>query len=294
MRTMNLKSINNVLITGAKGQLGFEFQRLLKNLNMKFTATDVGELDITNEYAVQKFIADNNFDCVINCAAYNDVDGAEDDIEKCYLLNTYAPEYLAKACKATGALFITYSTDFVFDGKKNIPYTEKDTPNPLSIYGKSKFEGENRVLNSYDKSFVIRTSWLFGIAGKNFNTQVVEWAKTKKELAIVDDQISSPTYAKDLAYFSWKLLQTQRFGLYHFSNDGEASKYDQAEYLLKKINWQGLLKRAKSSHFALKAQRPTYSKLDSAKLESIVKENIPMWQNGVDRWYEEWLNNTIE
>lgn len=283
-----MQKFKNILITGAKGQLGFEFQRLFNKEGIPFIATDVDELDITSKNDIEKFFIDNHFDCIINCAAYNDVDGAEDNANICYLLNAIAPELLANVAKKINAVFVTYSTDFVFDGNKNTPYKEDDVPNPLSVYAKSKLEGENRVINAYNKSFVIRTSWLFGIAGKNFNTQVLGWAEKNSELNIVDDQVSSPTYAKDLAEFSWLLLQTGKFGLYHFSNNGQASKYDQAQYLLKKAGWDGVLKPAKSSDFVLKAARPAYSKLNSRKIEAIVGKKIPTWQSGIERWYDEW------
>lgn len=277
----------NILITGANGQLGYEFQRLFSQLDISFIATDYAELDVTNQDALNNFFKGKKFDYIINCAAYNDVDKAEEDAEACYALNAKAPQYLAHIAKSMDAIFVTYSTDFVFAGDKKTPYNEEDVPNPLSVYAKSKLEGEKCVLEWYDKLFVIRTSWVFGIAGKNFNTQVLGWAKNKSELLIVDDQISAPTYAKDLAYFSWKLMQTNNFGLYHFSNDGQASKYDQAEYLLKKIGWVGTLKRAKTSDFNVKANRPAYSKLDSSKIKKVVGENIPSWQSGIDRWLEE-------
>jgi len=284
MDITNLK----ILITGANGQLGYDLRRLLTGLKCDFVATDYQELDITNKFAVSEFIISGGFDIVINCAAYNEVDKAEDDVENCYKLNCYAPYYLAKASKEIGAVFITYSTDFVFDGKKGEPYTENDKPNPISTYGKSKYEGEESVLKEYENSIIIRTSWLFGINGKNFNTQVINWAKSRNELKIVDDQISSPTYSYDLADFTLKLLKKDVYGLFHFSNSGIASKYDQAKYLLEKIKWKGALLRAKSSEFSLKAQRPAFSKLDSEKIEGITSSKILSWQSGLDRWWEEY------
>lgn len=277
-----------MLITGAKGQLGYEFARLFDSCGISYLATDYSELNITNPQKVNEFIGSNEFRYIINCAAYNDVDGAEDDRDNCYVLNAKAPEYLAIAAKKTGAVFVTYSTDFVFDGKKNKPYTEEDEPNPLSVYAQSKLDGEKRVLSAYDRAFVIRTSWLFGIAGKNFNTQLLSWAEKNAELRIVDDQISSPTYAKDLALFSWLLIKTDKYGLYHFSNEGQASKFDQAEYVLRKAEWKGVLHRAKTKDFAVKAARPPYSKISSTKIRNTVGENIPDWQSGIDRWFDEW------
>jgi dTDP-4-dehydrorhamnose reductase len=276
-----------ILITGANGQLGYDFQRLFDEIKEEYIATDVNDLDITNIEKVREFVKNKNINLIINCAAYNNVDKAEDEIELCQKLNTFAPRDLAIVANEIGVDYITYSTDFVFDGKKRTPYTEKDIPNPLSVYGKTKLEGEKEVFKVKPNSFVVRTSWVFGIANNNFNKQVINWSEAKNELGIVDDQISSPTYSKDLAYYSWKLIKTKKYGLYHLSNDGEASKYDQAKYVLDKINWQGKLNRAKTKDFNLKAERAEYTKLDSSKLEKVIEKKIPSWQNGIDRFLEE-------
>lgn len=279
-----------VLLTGANGQLGQDFQKLFDRLGVKYIATDYKELDITDETQVREYIEKNNFTVVINCAAYNDVDRAEDEIERCYALNAYAPKNLANICKEKNIVFVTYSTDFVFDGEKEIPYTEEDIPNPLSVYSKAKLEGEKYSLK-YEKSFLIRTSWVFGMGNNNFCKQVINWSKDRDILKIVDDQVSSPTYSKDLAEFSWELIQTDKYGLYHFSNAGEASKYDQAKYILKKIGWQGKLERAKTSDFPLKALRAKYSKLDSSKIEKVVNKKIPHWKEGINRFLLELKEN---
>ncbi|MFR8990201.1 MAG: dTDP-4-dehydrorhamnose reductase [Fusobacterium sp.] len=276
-----------ILITGAKGQLGYDFQRLFDELKEEYIATDRDELDITDIKKVREFVKDKNITLIINCAAYNNVDKAEDEPELCKKLNTYVPRDLAIVAKEIGAEYITYSTDFVFDGEKKAPYIEEDIPKPLSIYGKSKYEGEKEVFKVKPDSFVVRTSWVFGIANNNFNKQVINWSKSKDELSIVDDQISSPTYSKDLAYYSWELIKTKKYGLYHLSNDGEASKYDQGKYVLDKIGWQGKLNRAKTKDFNLKAQRAEYTKLDSSKLEKVIGKKIPSWENGIDRFLEE-------
>ena len=277
-----------ILITGANGQLGYDFQRLFDSLKAKYIATDVADFDITNEKSIDDFfLKHNNISLIINCAAYNDVDKAETDSDFCMLLNSRAPLNLAKKAKEIGATFVTYSTDFVFDGDIRDPYTEEDMPNPPSVYAKSKRMGEEAVLAEYDKSFVIRTSWVFGIANNNFNKQVINWSKTRDELNIVDDQVSVPTYSKDLAYFSWKLIETKKYGLYHMSNSGICSKYDQAKYVLDKIGWTGKLGTSKTEDFNLPAKRSKFSKLDSTKLENIVGEKIPSWQDAIDRFLEE-------
>lgn len=280
-----------ILLTGSNGQLGYSFKKLFDSLKIKYIATDYQEMDITDDEAMEQFFDKNsNFTHIINCAAYNDVDKAETD-EKVKILNITAPYKLAEFAGKMEAIFVTYSTDFVFNGQKKEPYIEEDTPNPASVYGKSKYEGENKVLKIYNKSFIIRTSWLFGIGGNNFNKQIINWSKLRDSLNIVDDQVSAPTYSADLAEFSWKLIQTEKYGLYHITNSGEASKYDQAKYVLEKIGWTGKLNRAKTEEFNLPAKRPEYSKLSSEKVEKLLGEKIPTWQSGIDRFLLEIKEN---
>ena len=280
-----------ILLTGSNGQLDHDFKKIFNKKNIEYIATDYKELDITNDEDLNKFFQENEgITHVINCAAYNDVDKAETD-KKVWLLNAEAPKKLAEFSKKIVAIFVTYTTDFVFDGEKNSPYMEDDKTNGVSEYGKSKAQGEKDVLEAYDRSFVIRTSWVFGIANNNFNKQVINWSKSRNELNIVDDQVSVPTYSMDLAEFSWKLIQTEKFGLYHITNDGIASKYDQAKYVLEKIGWKGTLGRAKTADFNLPAKRPAYSKLDSSKVEKLLGEKIPTWQSGIDRFLEEMKEN---
>ena len=281
-----------ILLTGSNGQLGYSFKKLFDSLKIKYIATDYQEMDITDDEAMEQFFDKNsNFTHIINCAAYNDVDKAENETEQCFKVNDEAPLIIARYAKKMGAVFVTYSTDFVFDGHKIKPYMEEDVPNPLSVYGKSKYEGENKVLKIYNKSFIIRTSWLFGIGGNNFNKQVINWSRLRDSLNIVDDQVSVPTYSRDLAEISWKLIQTEKYGLYHITNSGEASKYDQAKYILEKIGWKGTLGTAKTKDFNLPAKRAEYSKLSSAKVEKLLGEKIPTWQSGIDRFLLEMKEN---
>lgn len=273
-----------ILITESNGQLGYDFQRLFDEIKEKYIATDVNNLDITDINKVKEFVQNKDISLIINCVAYK----AEDEPELCRKLNSYAPRDLAIVVNRIGADYITYSTDFVFDGKKKFSYLEEDIPNPLSIYGKTKLEGEKEVFKVKPDSFIIRTSWVFGIANNNFNKQVINWSKLKDELSIVDDQISLPTYFKDLTCYSWELIKTKKYGLYYMSNNGEASKYDQAEYVLNKINWQGKLKRTKTKDFNLKADRAEYTKLNSEKLERVINRKIPSWQKGIERFLKEY------
>ena len=279
---------NMILITGANGQLGYDFQRLFDSLGTKYIATDIVDFDITDTKSIDDFFSvHNSINIIINCAAYNNVDKAESEIELCNKLNAEAPVNLAKKAKEIGAIFVTYSTDFVFYGDIKNSYTEEDMPNPPSIYAKSKRLGEISVLEEYEKVFIIRTSWLFGLANNNFNTQVINWSKDCTELSIVDDQLSSPTYSKDLAYYSWKLINTNLYGLYHITNSGSCSKYDQAKYVLDKIGWTGNLRKIKTEELNLSAKRSKFSKLDSTKVENIIGEKIPGWQDAIDRYFNE-------
>lgn len=282
-----------ILLTGANGQLGQDFQKYFRQQGISYIATDYAAvnqceaLDITNKEKIEAFLRGKTIDTIINCAAYNDVDKADSEVEKAYALNCYAPKNLAEIAKQKGIIFVTYSTDFVFDGTNTTPYVEADQPNPLSVYGKTKYQGEQHVLATYDKVFVIRTSWVFGMGNNNFNKSVIRWSKSKSELRIVDDQISVPTYSWDLAVYSWDLIQTGRYGLYHLTNQGQASKYDQAKYVLERIGWQGRLLPAKTEEFTLLALRPAYSKLDSSKVENLIKRKMSEWTDAVDRFLGE-------
>ena len=281
-----------VLLIGSNGQLGNDFRKLFDKKNIEYTATDYKELNIVNSADLEEFFKENGkFTHIINCAAYNDVDKAENEIEQCFKVNDEAPLIISRYAKKMEAIFVTYSTDFIFDGRKKSPYLEEDIISPLSVYGKSKSNMEEKILKEYKKVLVIRTSWLFGIGGNNFNKQIINWSKLRDSLNIVDDQVSAPTYSADLAEFSWKLIKTEKYGLYHITNSGEASKYDQAKYVLEKIGWEGKLNRAKTADFNLPAKRPEYSKLSSEKVEKLLGEKIPTWQSGIDRFLEEMKEN---
>jgi len=240
-------------------------------------------------------------DTIINCAAYNDVDKAETEKELCYKLNAEAPANLAMIASEIGATFITYSTDFVFNGliegylyNESTGYTEEDEPHPLSTYAKTKYEGEllvSQIIENPENTsriYIVRTSWVFGKGNTNFIDKIIEWSNQKDELKVVDDQVSSPTYSKDLAYFSWEIIKRGlESGIYHFTNDDIASKYDQAKYILEKISWKGNLIRAKSEEFNLLAERPKFSKLSCKKIKEKLGISIPNWKDAIDRYLKE-------
>lgn len=293
-----------ILLLGANGQLGTSFKELFTKLGLEFISIDKNELDITKKDITKKLILDThkfkNIDTIINCAAYNDVDRAEEDREECFKLNMEAPVNLALIAMEIGADFITYSTDFVFNGEvhdylynNSIGFSEEDELMPLSNYAQSKFEGEALVMQAYEntenssKVYIIRTSWLFG-KGNNFIEKIIQASKVKDELFVVDDQISSPTYAKDLAEFSWKLINKNAdSGIYHFTNDGIVSKFDFAKYILEKISWNGSLTPIKTDETSSLAKRPKFSKLNCKKIKEKLAETIPHWKDAVDRYFKE-------
>ena len=278
----------NILILGKNSKLGIEFQKMLKKNDISFLATTKFDLDLSKKNSIENFFDKfNDFTHIINCAAYNNVDNAEIDVINMRKVNTEAAIELSKYAKKINAIYVSYSTDFVFDGEKKTPYIETDIVNPLSEYGKSKYDAEIGIRQEYNKIFLIRTSWLFGIGGSNFITQIIDLANSNNKINVVDDQVSSPTYTKDLVYFSWELIKTNKFGLYHITNSGEASKHDQAKYVLKKIKWNGNLVKAKTSDFNLMAKRASYSKLSNDKIERLLNKKMANWKEAIDRYLEE-------
>lgn len=282
-----------ILITGANGQLGRDFQKFFLENGLKFIPTHYKEvngcqaLDITDFPALRCFVNEMKITVIVNCAAYNNVDLAEEQFDQASLVNSEAPKHLAELANSIGAAFITFSTDFVFDGFKGEPYNEQDIPSSLNVYGTTKLEGERLVLKACTSALVIRTSWVFGQGNQNFCKSVLDWSKSKNELRVVDDQISAPTYTKDLAEFSWELFQAKQSGLFHLSSGGLASKYDQAQYILDRVGWKGKLIRCKTEEFNLPAKRAKYTKLDSSAAERIVGRKMPHWQDAIDRFLEE-------
>jgi len=304
-----------ILITGANGQLGKDFQKLFDREGIDYVASDFitargtqqaasGEqrsnnyqlatvnqqllhLDITDLQSIRELAADIKPDVIINCAAYNAVDKAEVEWKKAYTINGIGVRNLAIVANELNAVLIHYSTDYVFDGNKKKPYTIFDLPNPLSRYGESKYLGEKLLAQTGGKFILIRTSWVFGIGNINFAKKVLEWAQKNEELKIVTDEISVPTYTVDLAQVTWTIINKRAYGLYHISNEGECSRYEYASYILEKIGWRGKLLPVKQEDFDLPAKRPKYSKLSNFGLKETVNIEMPDWKNAVDRFLKE-------
>ena len=275
-----------VLIAGANGQLGREMTELCRKRGMEVLAADSKMLDIVDFAAVKKTFAGFRPDWVINCAAYNAVDTAEAEWKQAYRVNGYGPKHLALAAAEHDTVLVHYSTDYVFDGKKAGPYTVADPPCPLSRYGTSKLLGEKMVRHHCPRHYIIRTSWVFGKGGKNFAEKIISWSRTKDELRIVDDQVSTPTYTVDLATATLELLETGLYGLHHLTNSGSCSRYAWAKKVLELAGWNGTLIPAKTADFPTPAERPLYSVLDNFGTEELLKRPMPTWDDAVKRYME--------
>lgn len=279
----------NILITGCNGQLGNEIQLLEKEYPQHtYFNTDVAELDITNQLAVNDFINRHAIDGVINCAAYTAVDKAESDKELCTSLNTVAPSYLAAAIDKRGGWIIHMSTDYVFDGTHHTPYVETDTPSPDSVYGSTKLAGELGVSKFCKKHMIIRTAWLYSAFGNNFVKTMIRLGNEKAELGVIFDQIGTPTYARDLAVTIMTAVDKGiETGVYHYSNEGVISWYD----FTKAIHRIAGIKDCKvrplhTSEYPTAANRPAYSVLDKTKIKQTYGIEIPYWEDSLKECIE--------
>jgi dTDP-4-dehydrorhamnose reductase len=274
----------NILITGCNGQLGNEMQLLEKdNPQYTYFNTDVNELDITDQQAVEAFVSDNTIDGIINCAAYTAVDKAEDNKELCTSLNTVAPAYLAAAVEKRGGWIIQISTDYVFNGTKHTPYVETDTPSPDSVYGSTKLAGELGVMKFCKKTMIIRTAWLYSSFGNNFVKTMIRLGKEKPELGVIFDQIGTPTYARDLAVAIFAAVnQGVVPGIYHFSNEGVISWYDFAKAIHRLAGITTChVRPLHTSEYSTPANRPHYSVLDKTKIKQTYGLEIPYWEESL-------------
>lgn len=270
---------NRILITGGNGQLGMELRKLITD-NAIFTNSSI--LDITDFNAVQSFVKDNAIDTIINCAAYTNVDKAEDEEEIAYKVNSVGPENLSKL----GCKLVHISTDYVFDGFSNKAYKVNDMTNPLSVYGKSKLAGEIAVLNNCDSAIVIRTSWLYSLNGKNFLKTMLNLGKEKDYINVVDDQIGTPTFAEDLAKVIVDILpkvNNETRGIYHFSNEGVCSWYDFAYEIMKYAKLNCNVIPIPTSSYPTKAIRPVFSVLDKSEIKEVFDIKIRHWSSALER-----------
>ena len=292
--------MERVLITGGTGQLGYDVYKEVEKRypNAKILLPNRDYLDLTNYTLVDAIIENFKPDVVFHCAAYTAVDKAESEKDLCLETNVRGTYNIASACSRVEAKLVYISTDYVFDGTKGEPYVEEDKPNPLNEYGKSKFYGEKQAL-SYSKSFVVRTSWVFGLNGKNFIKTIINAAETKKELTVVADQVGSPTYTKDLAKFLVSLAETDKYGIYHAHNEGYTSWYGLAKYALELYGSKTPVKEIATKDYPQAAKRPLYNVLSTDKLKENGFEPLQDWHKAVEQYvyelmYEEEKNKQIE
>jgi dTDP-4-dehydrorhamnose reductase len=271
----------NVLITGANGQLGNEMRVVAKQYTeVDFVFTDVEELNICNADEVDSFVKNLLPDYIVNCAAYTAVDKAETDIDLCRAINCDAVKNLGIAAQKYKAKVIHVSTDYVFDGTNNVPYTETMPTNPQTIYGKTKLEGEKALLSVCNTSFIIRTSWLYSSFGNNFVKTMLRLGNERDSINVVFDQVGTPTYAADLANAIWEIITSKStdYGVYHFSNEGVCSWYDFTTAIFRLTNTNCKVFPIESSEYPTKTPRPLYSVLNKRKIKSTFAVSIPHWE----------------
>jgi dTDP-4-dehydrorhamnose reductase len=272
-----------VLVTGANGQLGQCIQLLALESSFEFVFYNSTTLDISSKKSIST-IFNSSFDFCINCAAYTAVDKAESDIEQANLINNVATKNIAEACKENDITLIHISTDFVFNGEAKLPYNEEDTAAPISVYGQTKLDGEKAIESILTKYLIIRTSWLYSQFGNNFVKSMLNLAKTKEELNIVNDQIGSPTYAMDLGKVILELIkQNKNSGVYHYSNLGAASWFDFAKAVFTKTNTNIQVNPIPTASYPTAAKRPRYSVLDKTKITNAFALKIPNWEESLDQ-----------
>ena len=278
--------MTKVLITGANGQLGREMRRAMAGTGCQCLFTDISELDITDRDAVCRMIESNGVNVIVNCAAYTNVDRAEDDRETADLINNRAVANLAMAAKEGGATLIHVSTDYVFDGCGCVPYKEDDATAPTGVYGVTKLAGEHAVVASGCKHIIIRTAWLYSRWGNNFLKTMLRLTSEREILNVVFDQAGTPTYAGDLAdAIAWIITRrmTDKQGIYHFSNEGVCSWYDFTVAINRLAGHRCDVRPIHSDEYPSKVRRPHYSVLDKTKFRQAFGFKIPYWMDSVDK-----------
>lgn len=281
--------MHNILVTGSNGQLGNELRLVVEEKDKvnNYFFTDVEVLDITNKNDISQFLHANNIDVVVNCAAYTNVDKAEDESVIADLINHIGAKNLAESCEERDGFLIHISTDYVFDGTKNTPYTETDETKPLGVYGETKLRGENAIISSGCEYVIIRTSWLYSSFGKNFLKTMQRLTAEKESLKVVFDQVGTPTFAGDLANVIYLIIQKDDYNIknqiYHFSNEGVCSWYDFAVAINEISGNNCNIQPCHSDEFPSKVMRPNFSVLDKTKIKQSYSTIIPHWKESLLR-----------
>ncbi len=279
-----------VLVTGVKGQLGYDVVNELTKRGHEAVGVDVDEMDITDGDACRQVITEANPDAVIHCAAYTAVDAAEDNVDLCRRVNADGTRNIALVCRDLDIKMVYISTDYVFDGQGTRPWEPDDERDPLNVYGVTKCEGEMAVEELVKKFFIVRIAWVFGVNGKNFIRTMLRLGKERGAVSVVDDQIGSPTYTYDLARLLVDMTESEHYGRYHATNEGFCSWYEFACEIFKQAGMAEVkVTPVDSSQFPAKAKRPMNSRMDKSKLAANGFEPLPAWQDALNRYLKEIL-----
>lgn len=276
-----------VLVTGYNGQLGFDVIRELNSRSVECRGVDRDDFDITNRDETVGYICDYKPDTVVHCAAYTAVDRAEDDEENCRRVNVDGTKNIAIACEKIGAKMLYVSTDYVYGGAGDAPFEPSDMTDPKNVYGRTKLDGEKAVMKHLKKYFIVRTSWVFGINGSNFVKTMLRLGGERDELNVVCDQVGSPTYTPDLARLICDLIATERYGIYHGTNENYCSWAEFASEIMKLGGKNTRINPVRSEEYPVKAERPHNSRLSKKCLDDAGIKRLPTWQNALNRFIKE-------
>ena len=273
-----------IIVTGSRGQLGSDVTAQLKTEGIEVIEASLPEIDITDSKAVENLVAESRADGVIHCAAYTNVDLAESEKELCRKINVDGTLNIARSCRNHDIPLLFTSTDYVFSGEGNTPFETDSDKAPCNFYGESKLGGENAVIENCDKYFILRISWVFGENGKNFVKTMLRLAETKSEINVVADQIGSPTYTKDLAVLICQMIKTDKYGVYHATNEGFCSWADFAEKIMEYSDLPVKINRISSDEYKSAAVRPLNSRLSKKSLDKAGFCRLPDWQDALKRF----------
>lgn len=276
-----------VLVTGVTGQLGYDVARELEKRHIEYKGTGSREMDISDTAAVERVIKDYHPDAIIHCAAYTAVDKAEDDYGRVMDVNAKGTLAIAKAAKEIDAKFLYISTDYVFDGTGTVPFTVDAAKEPLNMYGLTKLFGEQAVQMELTKYFIVRISWVFGKNGNNFIKTMLRLGQTHDELTVVADQWGSPTYTADLAPLLCDMVETEKYGIYHATNEGITNWAEFAAVIMKEANLPCRIRPIPSSDYPTKAVRPLNSRMDKSSLDKAGFTRLPEWKDALRRYLKE-------
>ncbi len=283
-QTLFSESDEMILVTGANGQLGGDVCRILKDKGKAFLPTDTDTLDITDKESVETFFATHNIDAVIHCAAYTAVDKAEDNKELCFLVNETGTRNLSLCAESNHSKMLYVSTDYIFNGEGNETFETDSPKGPLNVYGQSKLKGELAVLENCKKAFIVRTSWVFGEKNTNFIATMLRLSETHNAVSVVCDQVGSPTYSKHLAKLICNMIETEKFGVYHATNEGFCSWAELAKEVFSVAGKTTKVNSVLSSDYKSKAKRPLNSRLSKTSLDNNGFERLPGWREAVKEY----------